>query len=321
MMFGDMRALLCLLAVTPLAAADSDFNGRWTIEPKNPADTNGRVAWLEIEGAGNGELRGWAVGLQSGGQLDPISAAGIEHGELFFEVERWSGRGERRRKTVTPSRTRLVAGQLYGTTVMREGKRVEWIGRRAPEIADRDDGSWKEGQPVALFDGTGLSAWDTLHPGRLEEGWYVEDGVLKNREHADVLVSKDKFWNFRLHAEYRVHPGMNGGIGLRGRYEIQILDDHGKPPSKSGNGALYSRVPPTENASKPAGEWQTFDIDFIGRDLTVTLNDRTILDQVQAEGFTAMATDWREDRPGPITLQGDHGAVEFRRIIVTPLVR
>jgi hypothetical protein len=45
------------------------------------------------------------------------------------------------------------------------------------------------------------------------------------------------------------------GIGLRGRYEIQILDDFGKPPNPHSAGALYSRVAPAVNASKPAGEW------------------------------------------------------------------
>ena len=301
-----------------LFAADSDFNGRWTIAPNDPADTNGRAMWLEIAGAGSDSLKGKAVGLQPGGQLDPISDPRIEHGELYFEVERPVGRGDQRRMTRTPTRVELKAGQLYGTTEMRGGS-VQWIGRRSPEIADRDDGSWKPGEPVALFEGGDLSQWETLHPGRLEKDWYVEGGVTKNREHADVLVSKRKFWNFRLQAEYRVHPEMNGGIGLRGRYEIQILDDHGHPPSKSGNGALYSRVPPVKNASKPAGEWQTFDITLIGRDLTVVLNGEKILDKVTVEGFTAMASDWREDQPGPITLQGDHGAVEFRKIVVTPL--
>lgn len=325
MMFGDMRALLLLAAALPAAvpviAADADFNGRWTISPKNPEEMNGRVAWLEIEGAGGGELHGKAVGLQGGGQLDPISNPRIEHGELRFEVVRASGRGDRRRETATPTRVRLVAGLLHGTTTMGRGGPVEWIGRPAPVIADRDDGSWKEGEPAALFDGSGLSGWDTLHPGKLEEGWYVEDGILKNHRHADVLVSKQKFWNFRLHAEYRVHPGMNGGIGLRGRYEIQILDDHGKPPSKSGNGALYSRAVPTENASKPAGEWQTMHIRLVGRDLTVVLNGEKVHDKTRVEGFTAMATHWQEDQPGPITLQGDHGEIEIRKLVVTPLVR
>ena len=100
-----------------------------------------------------------------------------------------------------------------------------------------------------------------------EGDWYSDNGILKNRKGADVLVSDDEFWNFRLEAEFLIHPGMNGGIGLRGRYEIQLLDDHGRPPSDHGNAALYGRIAPSVNASKPAGEWQTLDVRLVGREV------------------------------------------------------
>ena len=45
------------------------------------------------------------------------------------------------------------------------------------------------------------------------------------------------------------------------------------------------------------------------------------MDRQVIDGITAMATDARESQPGPIALQGDHGPVEFRRIVVTPLKR
>jgi len=102
---------------------------------------------------------------------------------------------------------------------------------------------------------------------------------------------------------------------------VQIFGDYGEPPSGHGNGALYSRIAPSVNATRPPSEWQTFDIRLIGRQLTVVLNGKTIHDKVTVEGLTAMATDPDEDKPGPLTLQGDHGPVEFRKITVTPLSR
>jgi len=317
-----MRRLLPLFALFALGCSeappegpgDAAFNGRWIIAPQNhPAK---RAMWLEVNGAGTPAISGSAIGGGPGGQLDPIVDAKIENGELTYRVDRHVGRGERRRLVETPSRARVVGDELHGSTDSGDG--IDWIGYRAPEITDRDDGSWREGETLTLFDGTNLDAWETLNPGRDQE-WFVEDGVMKNHEQADVLKTKESFWNFRLQVEYRVRPGMNGGIGLRSRYEIQILDDHGQPSTKSGNGALYSRVPPSVNASKPADEWQTFDITFIGRDVTVVLNDQTIIDKAVVDGFTAMATDWHESEPGPITLQGDHGAVEFRKILLTKL--
>jgi hypothetical protein len=113
----------------------------------------------------------------------------------------------------------------------------------------------------------------------------------------------------------------NSGVGLRGRYEVQILEDHGQPPNRHGNGALYSRIVPRINASKPAGEWQTFDVRLVGRQVTVVLNDERIIDKQEIEGLTAIAANGDEDKPGPFLLQGDHGPVEFRKIIVMPLVK
>jgi Domain of Unknown Function (DUF1080) len=113
----------------------------------------------------------------------------------------------------------------------------------------------------------------------------------------------------------------NSGVGLRGRYEIQVLDDYGREPGTHTNGALYARVAPAVNASKPAGEWQTYDIRLVGRDVTVVLNGKTLIDKREIDGLTAIAGDANEAEPGPIYLQGDHGPVEFRNIVVTPLVK
>lgn len=306
--------LLCL--GTSFGAGDEALNGRWIIQ--SLGDNNGRVLWLEVNGAGTNTVSGAMVGGGPGGQIDEIRDARIEQGLLSFRIERGFG-AQRARKVTTPVTAAFHEGRLYGVALRRQGPLL-WLGERAPVISDRDDGSWKEGNPVALLDGIGLNGWHTLRPGR-EDGWYVEEGVLKNHEQADVLVSDERFWNFRLQTEYLVHAGMNGGIGLRARYEVQILDDHGHPATDHGNGALYGRIAPKVNASRPAGEWQTLDIRLVGREVTVVLNGVKTIDRQVVDGFTAMASDWREGEPGPITLQGDHGAVEFRKIVVTPLVR
>ena len=305
-----------LLAAAALAG-DADLNGRWVIHAEG-ADRD-RAAWLEIEGAGTGAIRGKAVGMQAGGQVDPIANARIEGGELHFQIDRPAGRGAKQRMTHSLSTARVTGDAIRGKSTV-GGKTFEWAGVRAPLIADKDDGSWKRGTPVVLFDGSDMSHWQAQHPERTQE-WSIENGLLVNGEQADLLVSKDKFWNFELLVVFLVKPGMNSGIGLRGRYEVQIFDDYGEEPSLHGNGALYSRVPASKNASKPSDEWQTMLIRLVGRDLTVTLNGETIHDKTLVEGLTAMATDWQEDKPGPITIQGDHGRIEIRKVAVTPLER
>jgi len=316
-----MRMLLLvlpLLSAGLLSGAEADLNGRWVIA--NEDATAKRVLWLEVRGAGTKEVTGSAVGMAPGGQVDAIVDARIEDGELRFHIDRYTGRGAERRFVNAQTSAKLVGDRLEGVT-RADGRVIRWTGRRAPELDERDDGRWKKGEPVALMDGTRIDRWTTLDPSRLANDWRVIEGVLENAPGADVLTTKEKFWNLDLRVVFRVGEGSNGGIGLRGRYEIQILDDHGRPPSKSGMGALYSRVPPMKNAALPASEWQTFEIRLIGRELTVRLNGELIHDKIEVEGFTAMASDWREDKPGPITLQGDHGLVEFREITLTPLTR
>lgn len=302
-------SLFLLLLTVPAWAGDDQFNGRWDIrvahEPKN------RVWWLEVSGAGGaGPVKGRFVGFP-GGNTDDIQQISVHGGELVFRFDRGPNH--------LAYHARLSGDKLEGTCECGQNT-LQWTGVRAPAIPDKDDGSWRKGKPVKLFDGKSLAGWKALVPGQ-PLGWEVKDGILGNRPAANNLVSDKKFWNFELHAEYRVSPNTNSGIGLRGRYEVQILDDYGKPPNTHGNGALYSRILPTENASLPPGQWQTVDIRLIGRWVTITLNGKKIIDNKEIDGLTAIASDPDEAKPGPIVLQGDHRAVEFRSVVVTPLNR
>lgn len=300
------KFLVFFVALAAGIAADDQFNGRWDISV--PHEAKSRVWWLEISGAGTPNVKGKFVGFP-GGDTNNIQTISIKNGELSFSF----GRGDTHQQYTA----RLSGGKLAGT--MRSGEQeLKWTGFRAPIINEKDDGSWHEGKPVELFNHKSLAGWHGLVGGQ-ELGWSVKDGLLASTGHANNLVSDAKFWNFKLHVEYNVGARSNSGIGLRGRYEVQILDDYGRPPQSHGNGALYSRIAPSVNASKPAGEWQTFDIRLVGRQVTVVLNDKKIIDKQEIEGLTAIASDSEEGKPGPIVLQGDHGPVEFRNIVITPL--
>jgi hypothetical protein len=301
-------------------AADQDFNGRWNLSVENEARR--RAWWLEVTGAGTPNLKGRFVGAP-GGDMNDIPEMTIQNGELRFVFQRQYGRegkGKGQQKGIY--RARLVKGRLEGTFEV-EGDaqpRLKFAGKRAPVIKEKDDGSWREGKPVALFNGKDLSGWVAVVPGR-PLGWTVTDGISSNQGGANNLMTEKTFWNFVLHAEYRLGKGSNGGIGLRGRYEVQILEDFGRTPNTHTNGALYSRIVPAVNASKPPGEWQACDIRLVGRQVTVVLNGQKLIDKGEIEGLTAVAIDPDEAEPGPILLQGDHGPVEFRKLVLTPLVK
>jgi hypothetical protein len=303
--------LFPLAAVCAAFAADAQFNGRWDLKVIN--ESRRRAWWLEVSGAGTAGLKGRFVGFP-GGDMNDIEQMAIKDGVLRFTFDR-PARGENR--AIHQEYTaRLAGGKLEGT--MKAGRQeLKWVGERAPEIADKDDGSWKPGKPVALFNGKDLSGWHGIVAGQ-DLGWTVENGMLKSTGHANNLETDAKFWNYTLHIEYRVGPKSNSGVGLRGRYEVQILEDYGRPLDRHSNGALYSRIIPAVAASKPAGEWQTYDIRLVGRNVKVVLNDKKVVEGV-IEGLTAIATDCEEGKPGPLTLQGDHGPVEFRSVVLTPL--
>src|SRR5262249_47589446 len=193
-----------------------------------------------------------------------------------------------------------------------------WIGVRVSVISDKDDGLWKEGKSIQFFNGKDTSGWTALNPS-VEMKWTVQDGVMRNAPFTTDIISTQKFWNFDLYVDFRIVEYSNSGIGLRGRYEIQILDDYGKPLNSHGAAALYSRFAPTVNASKLLGEWQSYDIRLIGRTLTVVHNGKKVLDKVPVDGLTAIANNADEAEPGPFIVQGDHSYVEIKSFVVTPL--
>ena len=294
--------------ITPVWAGIEEFNGRWTLRPE--ADARSRAWWLEIQGAGTAQLKGRFVGFP-GGDMNDIPAPAIKGEYLTFT---WDKNGRR-----IDYRLKLQGKALVGDYTD-NGKRNGLSGARAAEIKDRDDGSRKPGKPVVLFDGKDLSRFSAVEQGK-PLGWEVKDGLLVNQVGANNLQSGDKFWNFILDAEYRLKPDSNSGIGLRARYEVQLLEDYGKVQDTHSHGAIYSRIAPSVNASKPAGEWNQMRVRLVGRYATVILNGKTVVDKGLVEGLTAIATDADEGAPGPITLQGDHRIVEFRKVVVTPLTR
>lgn len=105
---------------------------------------------------------------------------------------------------------------------------------------------------------------------------------------------------------------------LRGRYEVQIQDDAGKATDSLRMGGIYGFLRPAVNAAGRPGDWQTIDVTLLGRRATVVLNGRTIIDDAEIPGITGGALDSDEGAPGPLMLQGDHGKVSFRKVVITP---
>jgi 3-keto-disaccharide hydrolase len=306
------------VAVASAIAQQNPYLGRWNIT--GTGENSNYVYWLEVKDEG-GKLSGML--LNRGGHPLPLPVIKVENGELIFQTEPGrSGPGPE-------FHMRAQGDKLMGSVKLAD-RTVELAGARPPKWGKYDaNAPHKFGAPVALFDGKSMDAWDVQNKNR-PMNWTIEDGAMTNTPPANNLISKQKFQDFKIHAEYKLdkpHPTQNGrlskansGIYLRGRYELQVLDDYGEKTFERGHMSVYGWHTPTTNASKPAGEWQTMEATVVGNRVTVILNGQKVQDNVTLEAITGGALDANESEPGPIMLQGDHEKVWYRNVTVTPII-
>ena len=226
---------------------------------------------------------------------------------------------------------------------------------RAEEVAYIRDVAQSE----FLFDGSDLAGWRqprgdwrvadnvALDPTK-PEAFTIKagEGVLVNSDsgHTVDLVTEGEFGDMDLHVEFCIPKHSNSGVYIEGRYEVQVYDSFGVQKDAYPGiecGGIYPRWinernvdghSPTVNASKPPGEWQSFDIQFQAprfdstskkvADATIVRlfhNGQLVQQNIDLTGPTRGAL-WEQEQPrGPIRLQGDHGPVAYRNLRVKPL--
>jgi hypothetical protein len=206
---------------------------------------------------------------------------------------------------------------------------TKFTGTKLPPVPPAPDlANLKFGEPVSLFNGKDLTGWELINEKQIN-GFKVVDCALVNdpvqkegEPHISYgnLRTEQEFEDFNLKLEVNVPAGNNSGVYLRGMYEIQVVDSYKKELDPHNMGAVYSRITPSSAAEKPAGEWQTLDITLCQRHATVILNGVKIIDNQPIYGPTGGAIQSDVFAPGPIYLQGDHGKVSYRNILLTPIV-
>lgn len=215
----------------------------------------------------------------------------------------------------------------------------EWksgIAWQEPAIVTPGEGTAPPSDAIVLFDGTDMSAFNGGGKWKLQDGYAVVGGGV---------TTKESFGDCQLHLEFASPDEVKGkgqgrgnsGVYLMGKYEVQILDSYENDTYYDGQcGAIYKQYPPLVNASRPPGEWQTYDILFTAPRfsdedgltspgyITVIHNGVVIQNHVELQGATA----WHkppsyEAHPArlPISLQFHGNPVKFRNIWIRDLAQ
>jgi len=299
------------LAVSSLTAqepAPPPVVGTWDLT-LTARDGRPLPSWLEVHVSGRGVLVGRFVGVV--GSVRPISRLSYANDTLRFAIPpQWeAGDADEQFAGV------VTGDALAGTITDPSGNPHPFTAVRAPALR-RATPLWAA--PVPLFNGKDLTGWHTV--GGTNQ-WSAVNGVLTNAKGGANLVTDAVYTDFKLHVEVRYPPKGNSGVYLRGRHEVQVEDSvvtKADAEATGGLGAIYGFLIPNQNAAKGAGQWEMLDVTLVGRRVTVVLNGTRIISDAEIPGPTGGALDSKEGAPGPIMLQGDHGPVEYRNVVITP---
>ncbi|MFD0794181.1 DUF1080 domain-containing protein [Mucilaginibacter litoreus] len=285
---------------------DPDVIGRWDLTVEK--DGKQMPSWLEVQKSGFHTLIGRFT--YAFGSARPISQVKPEGNKYSFSIPPQWEPGDRN----MDFEFEASGDNIKGTMVYTDGKTYSFTGVRAPALLPVKTPVW--GKPIRLFNGKDTKGWHT--DGKNQ--WVVENGILRSKQSGANLITDQKFKDFKLHIEFRYKQGSNSGVYLRGRYEVQVIDTKTGEPEPLANqfSSVYGFIQPNKMMAKNAGEWQSYDITLVGRVVTIVANGQEVVSRQIIPGITGGAIDSKEGEPGPLLIQGDHGPIDYRNIVITP---
>ncbi len=238
----------------------------------------------------------------------------------------------------------VIAQISFGCKETKKEEKSVDMEMEVTEVAEASESEWK-----VLFDGTSFDGWKGYLREDVPDAWKIEDGAMvlypeKNQSYN--LVTENEYTDFVLSLEWKISEGGNSGIfwgvvedaSLKQPYEtgpeIQVLDNEKHPDAKAGTthqaGALYDMVAPSEDVTKPVGEWNVCELTINHKEnmgkvvlngveiVRFPTNDQEWNDMVAKSKFA----DWKEFgkyTTGKIGLQDHSDKVSFRNIKIKEL--
>lgn len=211
-----------------------------------------------------------------------------------------------------------------------------------PVVSPGESANTPTSDAIVLFDGSGLSAWESEKDGS-DADWTVENGILTVNPGSGGIRTKQDFGDVQIHLEWSAPTEIKGegqgrgnsGLYIMNKYELQILDSYENETYTNGQAAsVYKQSPPLANATKPPGEWNTYDVIFTAprfnedgmllspAKITAFHNGILVQNNFELRGptvYTGIPNYTAHEEKLPIHLQ-DHGdLVNFRNIWVREL--
>ena len=191
--------------------------------------------------------------------------------------------------------------------------------------------------------GEGLEQAQTKADQQMREHWSVVEGVLTYDGKGQSLCTSKDYGDFELYIDWKIPPGADSGIYLRGTPQVQIWDPWdprtkpgAAPPSDSaewvaayrngrnlGSGGLWNnqrwRNSPTSLADNKPGEWNTFLIRMVGDKVSIWLNEKQIVDRVKLENYWDKSGVIPIARADQIELQHHGSKLYFKNVYLRKL--
>lgn len=267
---------------------------------------------------------------------DLLHRIGISHALLLATLVALGAGCERAPDT---TRTATDTAALEGTDMDRLPPPEDTeVWEPEPPVVTPGEAGAPPSDAIVLFDGRDLAEWRAEKGG--DAAWRVADGAMTVAPGTGNIVTRRSFGSLQLHVEWRTPAEVSGegqgrgnsGIYLMERYEIQVLDSYENRTYANGQaGAIYKQHAPLVNASRPPGEWQSYDVVFTAPRfdadgalvspawMSVFHNGVLIQNHVQLRGPTryrgAPAYEAHADR-APLLLQDHDNPVSYRNIWV-----